>query len=105
MTKQEEIREGVAQQLAQFDGRDWGELSLEAKGTYKGRAIVLGCYLNSQGVVIRGKSELPENPHYSVTSTDKLLLDMVKRDRWVCDQAYTRMLKAGYVKVEPLVDD
>lgn len=41
MTKQEKIREGIAKQLAQFDGHDWHALSLEAQGTYRGRAIVL----------------------------------------------------------------
>lgn len=50
---QEKIMKGMAKQLAQFDGQDWGALFLEAQGTYKGRALVLGCHLHSQGVVIK----------------------------------------------------
>ncbi|GAI21333.1 unnamed protein product, partial [marine sediment metagenome] len=57
MTKQEEIREGLAKQLAQFDGHDWDALSLVAQGTYRGRAIVLCCHLHSQDVVIKVERE------------------------------------------------
>ena len=54
MTKHEEIREGLAKDLANFDGRTWGEDSL-VDATYRGRAINLMCYLHSQGVASKVK--------------------------------------------------
>ncbi len=97
---QEKIMKGMAKQLAQFDGQDWDALSLEAQGTYKGRAIVLGCHLHSQGVVIKVDRELPDKPladdwAEAIKAPRNAFYELAQKD----------MLKAGYVAVEPLVKE
>ncbi len=63
MTK-EEIREGIAKQLAQFNGHDWSRLSKEAQGTYRGRAIVMVSLLHSKGVIVKVKCPDCEWSHF-----------------------------------------
>lgn len=96
MTKQEEIREGIARELyyQETDGGYilWCDLPEDAKGEYRNRAIKLMVKLHSQGVVIRVDSD---------TETIARLLDS---DRPFAVRFIKELKdKAGYVVVKPLI--
>ena len=53
MTKQEEIREGIASSLASIDGYEWETLAGNLKSVYLHNAGTVAYNLHSQGVVIQ----------------------------------------------------
>ena len=109
MTKQEEIREGVAKQFF-IDQRtsyeyiyrypSWEELGESAKQPFLDKADYILSYLHSQGVVIkvwRGFPRCPNQPAEDGITEH----NFVKREAWIgCRE---QLLKAGFVAVEPLI--
>ena len=71
MTKQEEIREGIARELArQDDELIWEHLKPEIQAVFFLEANQILSYLHSQGVVIKGK----EHPRYiGYAATESLI--------------------------------
>lgn len=108
MTKQEEIREGVAVKLCNHDGFDWEWLKEQPH--YKGSkdcefyfrcADDILTYEDSQGVVIKVDRKLPENPHFNREDISDSGLGEMNG----FDQAILMCKKAGYVAVEPLIKE
>ena len=89
MSKQEEIREGIAKYIRLHYDASTASSEITAS--------VLMKYLDEQGVVIEVNRELPEYVIGINTTSEssKMLAEEVQRD----------MLEAGYVVVESLVED
>ena len=102
MTKQEEIREGIAFESFwidcgagdRIDARVYWDADAKAREEWRHRADLLIAHLNSQGVVIKADRELPK-----LNETYK---DFGGNDS-IWEEAQQDMLKAGYVAVEPLI--
>lgn len=101
MTRQKEIKEGIAKQffLEERTNRDydyrrpcWEELGISAKLPYIERAEKWCAYLYSQGVVISVDRELPQNPFARESGDNNGFI--VGRDF---------MLRAGFEAVESLI--
>ena len=102
MTKQEEIREGIQEIIARklFVGEVTQHMGTTLSLDNMAKEIVK--YLHSQGVVVKAVGELPKNrqvagqyvahPHFEPT-------------HGAIDEAQQDMLKAGYVAVEPLIQN
>jgi len=116
MTKQEEIREGIAQRIWDFRRSVSGlQANNEWEGLLEGGAAkrltramakeIMG-YEDSQGVVIKVDRELPENPYELKAQQAWDINDgnSVAYKRWY---GYRRCLEdmAGYVAVEPLTGE
>ena len=108
MTKQEEIREGIAEFLWKRGAkhtRFWPFSALEKvekespylKGTrqaYLKKVDQLLSYLHSQGVVIKVERELPQCP----SNRDDTV-------RLIWEEAQQAMLNAGFTATEPLIEE
>jgi len=55
MTKQEEIREGLAREICKRDNEDWDALSYSEKDFCREKSRLHLLYLHSQGAVIKVK--------------------------------------------------
>ena len=105
MTKQEEIREGIAR--IGLGGINPLKNALPNEYGYKIADDILS-YLHSQGVVIKVKRELP----YTIPVLPKFLKRGIITDDDLLEYArvtevLNRMeyIKAGYVAVEPLIEE
>ncbi len=110
MTKQEEIREGIAEELAKIPkgyigitDPEWHERRL-VKARVQARAVI--DYLHSQGVVIKIEKELPL-PKWEEVESTALGVDF---DTWakmiaMLGATLERLTKAGYVGTEPLIGE
>lgn len=112
MSKQEEIREGIAKQLYTDwnrypfkDGRNnnelmhWSDLPEYSKDAYREWVdVYVFQTLHSQGAVRKVERELPENPYHDRDGSSK--------SQYIT-YAYGQgdMLKAGYVAVKPLIEE
>ena len=95
MTKQEEIKGEIYRILYDVACSPYPERG----GLLENRASQILAYLHSQGVVIKVERELP--PRYFANR---------KKMPWVSDydvekNTQEEMLKAGYVAVEPLIEE
>ncbi len=98
MTKQEEIREGIATRLE--IAYNTGLSKRTCNTNEMARQAV--AQLHSQGVAIKVEGELPEitfPSHVNELSTVGLVASA-----WY-DRCQQDMLKAGYVKTEPLIEE
>ena len=61
MSKQEEIREGIARELFNFNNpyEEWNKMSQQTHDIFRGRAGRLLSYLHSQGVAIKVEKDIP----------------------------------------------
>ena len=113
MTKQEEIREEVARTFyEESDIRKtigWLDLPEETRGSFFYKADNLLFRLHSQhGVVLKVDRELPKNP-IKVTNafgmSDKEVRERNLENDLLFNITQANMLDAGYVVVEPLVEE
>ena len=101
MTKQEEIREGVAEDIGKNISPEWRSRNkgyLEIR-VYDVTDTILA-HLHSQGVVIKVDRELPK-----VEFFDPARPDLIGEYERQYIRGMERMLKEGYVAVEPLVQE
>ncbi len=111
MTKQEEIREGIAKGLAHCDIIEWEELTNENKQHYLSEADRIRNYLHSQGVVIKVDRELPNvsKSEFEEWCGSHLVKDCGETTTMCEDycRELARIDKAGYpagfVAVKPLI--
>lgn len=124
MTKQEEIRKGIAIIFHNIERRrlkftepnspfniEWGQLSWAFKEKYKEMADEVRIFEDSQGVVIKVDRELPRNPYFDTHSHEYLMklsdedysIELGKKYKYL--NAQRDMLKADYVAVEPLIEE
>ena len=104
--KQEEIREGIAKKLCLWDGLDWeklpesGYINSKDRDYYRRQANSIFQDLHSQGCVLRVDRELPKF---------KLVLSASMGENSMVQLGYNcnrqDMLKAGYVAVEPIIEE
>ncbi len=96
MTKQEKIREGIAEWLwenragettVQDWVNSWAKLPENRKQDFRKDATDFMIYLNSQGIVLKVDRELPE-------------CSIIPKTTGVCPYK-----KAGYGAVEPLIEE
>lgn len=92
MSKQEEIREGVAEILSSLEGGRGG-------AEYRLTDNILS-YLHSQGVVIKVKKSIMDVP------LPEMGFDAYTREGVIskCHLTKLKILEAGYVVVEPLIE-
>lgn len=108
MTKQEEIREGMAKKLCLCDALDWEQLPESGYANSKDRAYYRRLAasilqdLHSQGCVLKVDRELPKNPFHELELVDDVY---IHRSRKIHRAAQQYMLNAGYVAVEPLIEE
>jgi len=88
MTKQEEIREGIA-------------IILESAGASKKWTLNILEFLRSQGVVIKVDRELPDKNANNTWYDD----DLGEAGKIGWELGVEDMLKAGYVAIEPLIKE
>lgn len=100
MTKQEEIREEIAERICDaLEGDEWFSLAEGQKRFCRLYATNILSYLHSQGVVIKVERELPDLP---ISQDD---YDIVFYPEKVYREAQNIMLKADYAAVEPLIKE
>ena len=101
MTKQEEVREGIARFIAEQLGEDWGMLPdiatrkhylIVDKEQYRRKADRLIIFLHDEGVAIKVDRELPDT--FSSTYEEAESKRATQQD----------MLKAGYSAWKPLIE-
>ncbi len=96
MATREEIREGVAKELArQDDELIWGHIKAESQAVFLFEANQILSYLHSQGVAIKVERELPE-PGYMVAPG-------WKKVGW--HSACKYMKRTGWEATEPLIEE
>ncbi len=121
--KQEKIREGMAEYLwenrvGETTASDWADTWVELpemnKEGYREDAGAFMIYLHSQGVVIKVDRELPLDEYHMASQFPKIFngrLDIVdyseKKHEYLSNAKpiMNGMCKAGYVAVEPLIED
>ena len=99
MSKQEEIRVGLAAKLASFEGRDYWRMTDADKEYWLTQAYGSLEYLDGEGVVIQVKSELPIEPTWG--SLDGQVIHGVKS---VYAIALQDMLEWHNNSLEPLIE-
>jgi len=118
MDKQEEIKEGLAQNLAMLEGCPWNNLlekhdclGTPTKGTFRWRATTILKYLHSQGVVLKVEKELLSK--YTIPITNATSGSNTRSSTWmedyrkeeIYDKAQQDMLNAGWRYTEPLMKE
>ena len=94
MTKQEEIREGIASYIRLYNGTSTTASEFTSKAILE--------YLHSQGVVLKVDKELPINPYRFNVHLDAGIYDGLYREKYF--EAQQGMVNAGFTAVEPLIE-
>jgi len=100
MTKQEEIRMGLATNFfwTAHPGGDWSVLADIAKEFYLERADIALRYLHSHGGVLKVESDLPNNKNLYGVAKDNMAAGCYYHGQM-------DMKEAGFVATEPLIED
>ena len=102
MTKQEEIREGIAEIIAHEHGFEWEDLPKDSvhRAFYLAVASVVIKYENSQGVVIKVDKEATSNLINDLW--DAVVGTELVECRLLAKKALN---KAGWVATKPLIEE
>ena len=119
MSKQEEIREKLAEYMYNtvcgiecHGAGGWGQTykddaTEEEKNDYRRYANTILSHLHSQGAVLKVDRELPITEKHIEPIYDEHSNGERSSEYWidVPSWAYEMMVRAGYVAVEPLIED